>query len=171
MDGTAPPLTQGFFYSQLDDGTALLRFNVLGTPKPKARPRTVRNPKTGFVHTYTPDTTVNWEQTIVWHAKQFMAWLALENPEGRLAMPYTGRILADVRFNILRPKSLPKSVHYPMKSRPGDVDNLAKSVLDALQLAGIIDDDKTVTDLSTCKRFTSEGHDEGVEVELTICFD
>ncbi|HET6914994.1 MAG TPA: RusA family crossover junction endodeoxyribonuclease [Acidimicrobiales bacterium] len=169
MDGTASPVSQGVFYRELD-GTAILRFNVYGTPKPKARPRVVRNPKTNFVHTYTPATTVNWEQTIVWHAKQYMAALSVEDPEAALRMPYTGRIMADVRFNVVKPKSAPKSVHFPMKAQPGDVDNLAKSVLDALQIAGVIQDDKTVTDLSTAKRFVSEGHDEGVEIELTVCF-
>lgn len=169
MDGTASPLTQGVPYLEVDD-VAILRFNVYGTPKPKARPRVVRNPKTNFVHTYTPATTVNWEQTIVWHAKQYMAALAIEHPAAIARMPYTGRIMADVRFNVVRPKSAPKSVRYPMKAQPGDVDNLAKSVLDALQIAGVIQDDKTVTDLSTSKRFVSEGHDEGVEIELTVCF-
>lgn len=143
---------------------------MLGTPKPKSRPRTVRNPKTGFVHTYTPATTVNWEQTIVWQAKQALAWVSVNNPGELEGMPFTGRILAEVRFNVVKPKSAPKSVIYPMKAQPGDIDNLAKSVLDALQIAGVIDDDKTCTDLFAIKRFVEEGHPEGVEVELTMWF-
>lgn len=165
MAGTTSPVLEGSVsWSCLDD-TVIFHFGVVGTPKPKARPRTVRNAKTGFVHTYTPETTVNWEQTVVWQVKQALAQVQLDYDISML--PFKGRILADVRINVERPKSLPKSVHYPMKSRPGDVDNLAKSVLDALQLAGVIEDDKTVTDLSAYKRFASEGHPEGVEVELT----
>lgn len=142
-------------------------FTIIGTPKPKARPRTVRNKNTGFVHTYTPETTVNWEQTIVWQVKQALAWVSVNHPGELEGLPVAGRILADVRFNVVRPKSAPRSVTYPMKAQPGDIDNLAKSVLDALQLAGVIADDKTVTDLVACKRFVEDGHPEGVEVELT----
>lgn len=149
------------------DKVAVFRFFALGTPKPKARPRVVRNKHTGFVQTYTPSTTVNWEQTIVWQAKKAMAWISVNNPCEPDVMPFAGRILADIRFNVVRPKSAPKSVTYPLKAQPGDVDNLAKSVLDALQLAGVILDDKTVTDLVVVKRFVEPEHPEGVEVELT----
>jgi Holliday junction resolvase RusA-like endonuclease len=165
MDGATSPVLEGSTqWSQLDS-TVIFRFRVVGTPKPKARPRTVRNAKTGFVHTYTPETTVNWEQTIVWQVKQAIAQVQMDHDISML--PLHGRIMADVRINIERPKSLPKSVQFPMKSRPGDIDNLAKSVLDALQIAGIIDDDKTVTDLSAYKRFADGDNPEGVEVELT----
>jgi Holliday junction resolvase RusA-like endonuclease len=119
------------------------------------------------VQTYTPATTVNWEQTIVWQAKQAMAWVAVNYPDEAAAMPFAKRILADIRFNVVKPKSAPKSVDFPLKAQPGDIDNLAKSVLDALQLSGTIVDDKTVTDLNTSKRFVEQGHPEGVEIELT----
>ena len=142
----------------------MFRFTAIGTPKPKARPRTVRNPKTGFVHTYTPETTVNWEQAIVWQVKKALAQIQMDSDIGFL--PFKGRIMADIRVNVERPRSAPKSVVFPMKSRPGDIDNLAKSVLDALQIAGVIEDDKTVTDLNTYKRFADFEHPEGVEVEL-----
>jgi Holliday junction resolvase RusA-like endonuclease len=121
------------------------------------------------VHTYTPETTVNWEQTVVWQVKQALAQVQMDSDIS--CLPFAGRIVADVRINVERPKSLPKSVEFPMKSRPGDVDNLAKSVLDALQLAGIIEDDKTVTDLSAYKRFANSEHPEGVEVELISWID
>lgn len=173
MDGTAS--------SELESVTATLNgptwvsegsivffgFSVIGTPKPKARPRTVRNPKTGFVQTFTPSVTVNWEQTIVWQVKQTLAWVSVNYPEDLEKLPFASRIVADIRFNVVKPKSAPKSVMFPLKAQPGDIDNLAKSVLDALQLAGVIEDDKTVTDLNTYKRFVEAGHPEGVEVELT----
>jgi Holliday junction resolvase RusA-like endonuclease len=143
-------------------------FRVVGTPKPKARPRTVRNRHTGFVQTYTPATTVNWEQTIVAQVRQALAEVIAVDASETDVLPASGRIVADVQFYVKKPKSAPKSVEYPMKAQPGDVDNLAKSVLDALQLAGVIDDDKTVTDLSASKRFVDDEHDEGVEVHLTV---
>lgn len=169
MDGTASPVLEGSTYWGRLGETVIFRFQVVGTPKPKARPRTVRNAKTGFVHTYTPETTVNWEQAIVWQVKQALVQVQLDHDIS--ALPFKGRIMADVRINVERPKSLPKSVVFPMKSRPGDVDNLAKSVLDALQIAGVIEDDKTVTDLSAYKRFADSEHPEGVEVELTTWID
>lgn len=165
MAGASSPVTETRVTNWSQHGeTVVFSFRIEGTPKPKARPRTVRNPKTGFVQTYTPATTVNWEQTVVWQAKQALAGLAIDHDLGSL--PFAGRIVADVRINVERPKSLPKSVLFPLKSRPGDVDNLAKSVLDALQLAGVIEDDKTVTDLFAYKRFADQDHPEGVEVEL-----
>lgn len=138
---------------------------MIGTARPKARPRFRRTGN--FVQTYTPETTVTWEQTIVAQVKEALVRLSVTLPDGELAaLPFQGRIVADVRINCARPKSAPKSVAYPMKATPGDVDNLAKSVLDALQLAGVIQDDKTVTDLTAYKRFADDTHPEGVEVEL-----
>jgi Holliday junction resolvase RusA-like endonuclease len=169
MDGASSPFLEGTGNWEQFGNTVVFRFRVTGTPKPKARPRTVRNAKTGFVHTYTPETTVNWEQTVVWQVKQALAQVQMDSDIS--CLPFAGRIVADVRINVERPKSLPKSVEFPMKSRPGDVDNLAKSVLDALQLAGIIEDDKTVTDLSAYKRFANSEHPEGVEVELISWID
>lgn len=140
-------------------------FTALGTPKPKGRPRTVRNKHTGFVQTYTPDATVNWEQSIGWQARQALAWVDLNNT-GDLAevLPFQGRIIADVRFYLRKPKSTPRRVEYPLTG--GDVDNLVKSVLDALQNVQVIGDDKTVTDLAVCKRFADEQHPEGVHISL-----
>lgn len=174
MDRTSPPELEGLVvpadeltptWYRVDD-LMVFGFTALGTPKPKARPRVVR--RGNFVQTYTPATTVNWEQTIVWQAKQAMVGVQVSHPEEALdAFPFEGRILAVVRFNVVKPKSAARCVQYPLKAQPGDVDNLAKSVLDALQLSGTIADDKTVTDLTVSKRFVEPGHPEGVEVELT----
>lgn len=166
MDGTAPPLVEGgtTWRWVKSESTLYFSFRVVGTPRPKARPRFRRTPN--FVQTYTPATTVNWEQTIVAQVKEAMAAILTFFPDDMGLLPFSGRIIADVRINCARPKSAPKSVTYPMKATPGDVDNLAKSVLDALQLAGVIEDDKTVTDLSAYKRFADDDHPEGVEVEL-----
>lgn len=142
------------------------KFIVLGAPKPKARPRTVRNPHTGFVQTFTPDTTVTWEQAIGWQVKQALSVVALDDPKGLEFLPLEGRLMIDMRFNLKRPKSLSKKVEYPMTAR-GDYDNLAKSVTDALQGINVIADDKTVTDSTILKRFADQDHPEGVEIEMT----
>lgn len=171
MDGTTPPIAQGrpvteFAGFQRTESTVFFSFKVLGTPKPKARPRFRRTPN--FVQTYTPESTRTWEQIIVGQVKEQIAGLTAVLPAEKLegVFPFTGRIDADIRVNSVKPKSAPKSVQFPLKAQPGDVDNLAKSVLDALQLAGVIQDDKTVTDLTVYKRFADENHAEGVEVDL-----
>lgn len=139
-------------------------FTALGTPKPKARARTVRNKNTGFVQTFTPDATVNWEQAIGWQVKQALAQIHTFAP-GELELPFKGRVMIDMRFNVKRPTSLPKKIEYPMKG--ADIDNLVKCVLDGLQNVNVITDDKIVTDISACKRFADDQHPEGVEVEIT----
>lgn len=184
MDGTASPVAEApvsttswlriepYSGDQNDrpnrPGMVMFSFVVVGSPKPKARPRFRRTPN--FVQTYTPETTVNWEQTIVAQVKAALVEVNMTYPGEADVLPLAGRIMADIRINCLRAKSLPKSVQFPMKATPGDVDNLAKSVLDALQLAGVIQDDKTVTDLSAYKRFADTDHPEGIEVQLTGYF-
>lgn len=123
--------------------------------------------KNGEVHTFTPDATVTWEQAVEWQAKQALAHLAVHHPGEYECLPLAGRLMFDLQFNIRRPASLPKKVQFPMNSRPGDIDNLAKSVLDALQNVQIIRDDRQVTDLIATKRFADAQNPEGVVVELT----
>lgn len=72
----------------------------------------------------------------------------------------------NLRFNLPKPVSAPKKVLYPYMSK-SDVDNLAKAVMDGLQNARIITNDNRVTDLSIQKRFVSEGHPMGVEIDIT----
>jgi Holliday junction resolvase RusA-like endonuclease len=148
---------------------ASFSFVAVGTAKPKARPRVVKNARTGFTHTFTPDATVNWEQAVAWQAKQALTHVAVNFPDDIDLFPCTGRVIASLRFNVVRPKTLPKKVQYPLKG--ADVDNLAKSVLDALQNVQVIGDDKTVSDLQVCKRFVEPGHPEGVEIDLTLWFN
>lgn len=94
-----------------------------------------------------------------------MSWVLVNHPGELDSLPWTGRVMVNLRFNIRRPSSLPKKTQFPLKG--ADVDNLAKSVLDALQNVQLIGDDKTCTDLMACKRFEEKDHPEGVEVEIT----
>lgn len=135
---------------------------VPGKPVPKGRPRgrSRQGPRGPFVQFYTDQSTVNWEALVA--AKTASQVRRLE----RLPLPFQDRCLVALRFNMQRPKSTPASVKFPVKART-DVDNLAKAVLDALQNAGIIDNDCIVTDLSVSKRYADEDHPVGVEIELT----
>ena len=159
-----------FFEASLGSGQKLITisYRVVGEPKPKGRPRVVRNPRTGFINTYTPKTTVDWEKEVA--QQSIVAINLIKIAYGEESIPLLqGRIAVHLRFNIKRPKSAPKSIEYPLKG--ADIDNLGKSILDSLQGASIIKDDKTVSDISWIKRFADEDHPEGVEIEIMAWID
>ena len=98
-----------------------IAFTISGTSVPKARPRTTKRGNKATM--YTPDSTKNFENYVKLVASQHA-------PEELLTTALEIRL--DFFFH--RPKSLAKKIRYHTK-KP-DVDNLAKSVLDALE--GII---------------------------------
>jgi Holliday junction resolvase RusA-like endonuclease len=114
---------------------------------------------------YTPEKTKKWEAHVGEHALAELRSVDLDADED-FRLPIKGcRIIAFMRFNLRKPKSYPKSrVH--ATSKP-DIDNLAKAILDGIQAAGVIDDDHFVTDLTTMKRYATDEHPVGVEVDLT----
>lgn len=120
------------------------------------------NRKTG--QTYTPENTVNWEQSVGWQVREQLTRIMMQDGV-KLPLPIKGRVMADLRFNFTKPKSTPKRVTDKL-TKP-DFDNLAKSIMDALQNIGFYQDDNLVTDCTIRKRFADDEHPEGVEVELT----
>ena len=91
---------------------------VQGKPVAKERPRaTVRG---GYAVVYTPKNTVQFEKYVKLVASDYAPLKLL-----------TGALDLRLDFYVQRPQSLPVSVDYMVK-RP-DVDNLAKSVMDALE--------------------------------------
>jgi Holliday junction resolvase RusA-like endonuclease len=135
-----------------------LSFFIEGKPVAKARPFTTR---TG--HTFTPEKTVTWEQSIGWQVREQLARIASEGTQ--LPLPFLGRVIVDMRFNFDKPKGTPKGVTHKLK-KP-DYDNLAKSITDALQTIGVFKDDAQITDGFIKKRFSDDEHPQGVEIELT----
>lgn len=113
-------------------------FTVYGDAVAKARARTVRL-KNGQSRTFTPEKTVNWEQAIQMQALEHRPEKLLDGP---LALEAT--------FYRVKPKSKPKKCKYP-DTKP-DLDNLCKSVTDALE--GIIfTNDSRFVDKILKKRF------------------
>ena len=147
---------------------ANLRLFITGKPVPKGRPRSRVMSAKGtkpFVQVYTDDETASWEESVSWQSRAQVS--SLSRDDGfEVALPFRDRVVLTLCFNFEKPKSTAKSVAYPVKSRT-DVDNLAKAVMDALQNAGVLVNDNIVTDLIVMKRFTSPGHPQGVEVDLT----
>lgn len=141
---------------------------VSGAPRPKGRPRTrVTTPRGGgksYANIYTDEKTRNWETEIENQIRGQIRYLA--HNQRLPTLPIQGRVLVTSRFNLRRPKSLPKKILFPTNNRT-DGDNLEKSLFDALQNADVIKNDCLITDHSSSKRFAGPGHPMGIEIDLT----
>ena len=96
----------------------VITFTIPGISVPKARPRATKIGNRAIM--YTPAKTKEFENYVKLVAAQYA-------PEELL----TGPLDVGLEFNLQRPKSLPKKIQHHTK-KP-DIDNLAKSVLDALE--------------------------------------
>lgn len=132
----------------------------------KERPRArIVNGKKPFAQFYTPQKTQEWEAHIAQHALMQLRSVELEGDDDFTMPIRERRIIVSIRFNLRKPSSYPKSVIYPTK-KP-DLDNLLKAILDGVVSGGVIDDDNCITDLSVMKRYATDEHPLGVEVDLT----
>lgn len=115
-------------------------------PKPKGRPRFTR---TG--HAYTPKTTYDYEHQIRDYYKE------------QTDDYYDGPIKIRLIFYLPIPKSTSKKNRVLMESGEikcivhRDVDNLAKSILDACNGLAF-EDDKLITYMSASKEYASDGN-------------
>src|SRR5437660_9382526 len=124
---------------------------VYAKPLAKARPRVaLRN---GRAHAYTPDKTQHAE----WQIRQ--TWI----DEFGIESAVNGAVSVELVAWLAMPKSVPKSrralsspIHRP------DVENLAKTVLDALNGVAYQDDAQVVT-LTAHKRYLQPDQDNGPE--------
>lgn len=134
----------------------LLDVVIPGDPVGKGRPRCEcrgRKPRL-----YTPDKTRDWERDAArWMNAAYMDQCAARGDE------QTDPITAPVAVTIVAYRRWPKSRGAPsVESEPlctvgDDVDNIAKACLDALQLAYVITDDRTVVELHASKRWATRG--------------
>lgn len=127
-----------------------MRFTVPGVPVPKARPRFTR---TG--NTYTPAKTVAHEAAVM---------TAYRAAGGNLLQ---GALRVEIELVMPIPKSTPKKLLASLlwhRKRP-DVDNLAKTVLDALNGVAYGDDGQ-VCWLVVMKTYGQEPHTEITIEEL-----
>ena len=122
---------------------------IPGEPVGKGRPRaTVRG---GFVRTYTPKCTADWERGAAVVLANKWSGAPLEGPVsvGLLALfPRPQRM-------VWKRKPMPRE---PFTRSP-DVDNVAKAVLDALEKAGVLSNDKLVWSLD-CVALYCDGAEE-----------
>lgn len=170
--GQAPVLAlhDGRFpFAVVAGGALSVGFFVPGKPVHKDRPRVKMMPMEGGRHNqrspcgwpqfYSPDETVLYEAHVGKSALEQLRSLPQE-----FFLPIQDcRIIASLRFNFQRPKSV-RRLHMSIKP---DLDNLEKAIYDGLVKHGVLKDDAPITDHSVCKRYADERHPEGVEVELT----
>ena len=116
---------------------------VNADPVPQARPRVVR--KNGKVLRYYPKRNVEWR-------KKVMSAVASEMRDGSTEpVTYQCAVLLQIFKKEPRTKT--------ERSIPlGDVDNYAKAILDAMQSAGLLVDDKLVMDLRVQKAYSEKPH-------------
>ena len=126
-------------------------------PKPKGRPKFTRKG-----HAYTPKTTLEYETDV----KEFY--------QSQTEDFYDTAMRVRLVFNMAIPKSTSKKKRVLMETgiikctvHNGDVDNLAKAVLDALNGLAY-EDDCLITKLTIIKKYSTDGN---VGTELEICED
>lgn len=137
----------------------VLRVTIPGPPVPKARPRfaMVR----GRARTFSDPRSVAYEKRI--------AWLVANATHAELLAPAGVPVRVDVLAIFKRPKRLHRKADppglVPHVVRP-DLDNVVKSILDGIGIAGLWDDDGQVTVLRAEAAFSEK--DQEPRVELTI---
>ncbi len=130
---------------------------IPGPPIGKGRPRsTVRG---GYVRTFTPKPTAEWEAR---------AAVVLRDAWGGRA-PIGGGARVEILARFPRPqrmiwkrKAMPEAPHIASP----DADNVAKIVLDAAEKAGVIRNDRTVYSLMIRKVYASGTDSPGVFVRF-----
>ena len=123
----------------------MVKFEIPGEAVPKARPRVVN--VHGFSRTYTPKRTTNFENLVKVMYTESYPDVVLSGP---LAM--------EIRVFFQIPKSATKknrtkwlTGRYPVTKRP-DLDNLIKSICDALNKVAY-DDDSQVAEIHITKEY------------------
>lgn len=123
----------------------MITWFVRGTPVAKERPRF----NTFTRHAYTPSATKKWEDYVRWQSKEY-----------RPKKPFKGPLVVFITFYLKRPKSIKDSVIHCIGRK--DVDNFAKSILDALHDSYFKNDNQVVF-LGAYKCY---GKIEGVKISI-----
>jgi Holliday junction resolvase RusA-like endonuclease len=140
--------------------------DVLGEPKPQPRPRACirgRGPGGRHASVYNPATAEGWKAAI---AAAFKEWLPDRPVLGPVQLTIQARLPRPAahwrKWTILRP-SAPR---WPTAQRIGDVDNLAKAVMDVLTGCRVWVDDAQVVRLDCSKRYAYAGERPGALIAV-----
>ena len=125
---------------QVEKSPETISFFVPGQPVPKARPRTVRNKKTGKVHSFTPEKSANFENLVKLKAEE-----AMYGKEPLLG-PLEARIIVSLpiptAWSKKRQDEALRGEIAPTK-KP-DLDNVVKSLKDGMNAVAYRDDSQIV---------------------------
>ena len=142
----------------MDEFCAVIHQAPLG----KGRPRAVS--VNGRARVYTPTATAAWEHFAADELRFYMAGKApMTGPLGCeivAVFPRTVALLAKNKIGYKYP-----TWRLPHANKP-DADNIAKSVLDAVEKAGIIGDDKQIALLTVGKHYAMIHEEPRVEVRI-----
>jgi Holliday junction resolvase RusA-like endonuclease len=130
-------------------GAPLLRLTLAIDPLPCPRPRVRCAGK--FAHAYYPASYKTWKEDAARHLENAARYAGAP-------VPFEGPLVVAIVCHVARPKTTKLADPKP------DVDNYAKSVLDAATQAGLWDDDSQVVSLSVTKRW-AEGEPL---IEITV---
>jgi Holliday junction resolvase RusA-like endonuclease len=129
-----------------------MTFHIPGRPIPKARPRVVNG------HAYTPRETADYERAVQWCYKAHAPGATPISTPCAVEMVFRFPIPASARRKTM-PDKIKAGDPYPYR---GDLDNLCKAVLDALNGLAFTDD-ALVVEISARKEYG----EPGAEVTIT----
>jgi len=117
--------------------TLIVTFEVEGDPVPKSRPRFAR--RGNFVQTYTDAKTIDYETHVAMKARQAIG--ASEPLQGALTVFLYLRYTIPASYSKKRKEACLRGVEYPKRI---DLDNVYKSITDAMNGIVYIDDSQIV---------------------------
>lgn len=120
-----------------------------------------------YVQTYNDHRVTSFENHVATTVRSQIAQVDIQGPQAQdVILPFEEHaIFVVIRFNLVKPVSYSKSI--VLHTRRPDLDNLTKAVLDGLQKARVFKDDGMICELGLSKHYVSDGHPEGVEIDLT----
>jgi len=117
--------------------TLVVTFTVDGDPVPKGRPRFARRGQ--FVQTYTDAKTIDYETQIAMRARHAIG--STKPLEGALSVFLYLRYTVPASYSKKRKEACLRGVEYPKRI---DIDNVYKSVTDAMNGIVYVDDSQIV---------------------------
>jgi len=117
--------------------TLVVTFTVDGDPVPKGRPRFARRGQ--FVQTYTDAKTIDYETQVAMRARHAIG--STKPLEGALSVFLYLRYTVPASYSKKRKEACLKGVEYPKRI---DIDNVYKSVTDAMNGIVYVDDSQIV---------------------------
>lgn len=134
----------------------MIEFEVQGHPKPKGSMRPIgRNRMVESVKG-----SKDWRR----HCQLAAQRAQMGHPPGMF--PLAGEVAVTLKFYFPRPKTVPAG-RGPCTSDTGDVDKLARNVLDALTDGILWEDDGRVVSLSAYKFYVAEGSVPGAVIQVS----